>query len=54
MHSAIEKLNFVKNKVNEIIDKKQLKTCPEIIAVTKTFSLNKITPLLESGHIHFG
>ena len=54
MHSALERLNFVKNKVNEIIDKKQLKTCPEIIAVTKTFSLNKITPLLESGHIHFG
>ena len=51
---CVQKLNLVKNKVKEIIDKKQLKTIPEIIAVTKTFPLNKITPLLEIGHIHFG
>ena len=54
MHLRLEKLNLIKNKVNEIIAKKQLKTNPEIIVVTKTFSLNKIKPLLESGHIHFG
>ena len=54
MHSALEKLNLVKNKVNVIIDKKQLKTKPKIIVVTKTFSLNKIMPLVENGHIHFG
>ena len=51
---CVQKLNLVKNKVKEIIDKKQLKTIPEIIAVTKTFPLNKIIPLLETGHIHFG
>ena len=51
---CVQKLNLVKNKVKEILDIKQLKTIPEIIAVTKTFSLNKITPLLETGHIHFG
>ena len=51
---CVQKLNLVKNKVKEILDKKQLKTIPEIIAVTKTFPLNKITPLLETGHIHFG
>jgi pyridoxal phosphate enzyme (YggS family) len=54
MHSSLQKLNLVKNKVNEIIDKKQLKTNPTIIAVTKTFSLNKVIPLIENGHIHFG
>ena len=54
MHDSVQKLNFVKNKVNEIIYQKQLKTDPKIIVVTKTFSLNKITPLLEYGHIHFG
>jgi len=54
MHICVQKLNFVKNKVKEIIDKKQLKTIPQIIAVTKSFPLNKITPLLEMGHIHFG
>ena len=54
MHICVQKLSFVKNKVNEIIDRKQLKTIPQIIAVTKSFPLNKITPLLEMGHIHFG
>ena len=50
----MKKLNLVKNKVNDIIDQTQLKTKPQIIVVTKTFSLNKVTPLIESGHIHFG
>ena len=54
MHICVQRLNFVKNKVKEIIDRKQLKTIPQIIAVTKSFPLNKITPLLEMGHIHFG
>jgi len=49
----LEKLNRVKNKVNEIINKKQLKTDPKIIVVTKTFPLNKIIPLLQNGHIHY-
>ena len=54
MHATLEKLNRVKNKVNEIISKKQLKTKPKIVVVTKTFPLNKILPLLENGHIHYG
>ena len=54
MHITVQRLNLVRNKINEVISKKQLKTNPKIIAVTKTFSLNTITPLLESGHIHFG
>ena len=54
MHTCVEKLNHVKNKINEIVDRKQLKTAPQIIAVTKSFSFNKITPLIKIGHIHFG
>ena len=54
MHSTLRKLNIVKDKVNDIIKEKQLKTNPKIIVVTKTFSFNSIIPLLESGHIHFG
>ncbi len=50
----MKKLNIIKNKVNDIIDKKQLKIDPRIIVVTKTFSLNNIMPLLESGHTHYG
>ena len=54
MHTSLQKLTLVKNKVNEIIRQKQLKIYPKIIVVTKTFSLKKITPLIKSGHIHFG
>ena len=54
MHTCVQKFNAVKNKIKEIIDGKQLKTIPQIVAITKTFSLSKFTPLLEMGHIHYG
>jgi len=54
MHASLRQLNLVQNKVNDIIHKKQLKIVTKIIVVTKTFTLNKIIPLLEHGHIHFG
>jgi hypothetical protein len=54
MHVVVKRLQTVNNKVKEIISEKQLKTAPQIIAVSKTFSLNQITPLLDFGHLHFG
>jgi len=54
MHSVLEQFHLVQNKVNDIIGKKQLKTNPKTIVITKTFSLEKIKPLLEIGHIHYG
>ena len=54
MHDSLQKLNLVKNKVNEIIERKQLKTNPQIIVVTKTFPLSAIFPLINNGHMHFG
>tara|TARA_Y100000590_G_scaffold442115_1_gene569788 strand:- start:252 stop:917 length:666 start_codon:yes stop_codon:yes gene_type:complete len=54
MHLSVEKLNIVRSKIKEIISKKQLKTDPNIIAITKTFSIDKIMPLIEFGHLHFG
>jgi len=50
----LRQLNLVQNKVNDIINKKQLKIVTKIIVVTKTFPLNEIIPLLEHGHTHFG
>jgi hypothetical protein len=54
MHTSLQRLTLIKNKVKEIIDRKQLKTTPQIVAVSKTFSLKEIIPLLEMGHFHFG
>ena len=45
---------MLKKEINEICKKKQLKTIPQIIAVTKTFSFDEILPLLQSNHNHFG
>jgi len=54
MHNNRQNLTFIENKVKEIIAKKQLKTFPKIIVVTKKFTLDKIKPLLENNHVHFG
>ena len=54
MHNSEQKLNSIKNEVNEIVKEKQLQTTPQIIVVTKKFSLDKIIPLLKMGHLHFG
>ena len=47
-------MKLINNEIKEIVIKKQLKITPEIIAVSKTFPLEKILPIIESGHIHFG
>ena len=54
MHKSVQRLNSIKNQVNEIINRKQLKTIPKIVAITKTFVLKDIVPLIEIGHTHFG
>ena len=54
MHTSLEQFNLIKDKVNAIVNKKQLKIIPKIIVVTKTFPLSKIIPLLKNGHVHYG
>ena len=54
MHSSEQRFESIKEKIKEICNKKQLKTVPEIIAVSKTFSMKDILPLIEIGHFHFG
>ena len=54
MHSSLQNLNSISNKVNKLINEKQLKTKPKIIVVTKQFSLDKMIPLIKHGQIHFG
>ena len=54
MHSNEQRFELVKSKINEICKERQLKTIPQIIAVSKTFALKDIIPLIEVGHLHFG
>ena len=55
MHQTIQNLlnikSQIKSKVNEL---KYNNYNPKIIAVSKTFQINHIIPLIESGHTHFG
>lgn len=51
MHSTIQNLLDIQNKIKlKSVSNKSIK----IIAVTKTFEMNKIKPLLEHGHLDFG
>ena len=54
MHEIIKNLESVKHKINEKVKLSQetIKQ-PTIIAISKTFSLNQINPLIEAGHTHF-
>ena len=47
-------MELIQNKIKEIANKKQLKTKPKIIVITKTFALNKFVSLLDYGHVHYG
>ncbi len=54
MHITVKNLLNIESKVKQKIQDKKLNIFPKIIAVSKTFKLNNITPLIEHGHIHFG
>ncbi len=52
MHKSLNNLQEI---VKEIYSKDNNQNkIVKIIAVTKTFGMDKISPLIESGHIHFG
>ena len=52
MHSSVINLIEIENKLNVLVDQKIRK--PEIIAVSKTFDIEHIKPVLEYGHKNFG
>ena len=55
MHITVENLLKIKEKVKAKFDlnKNSIKL-PEIIAVSKTFKINHILPVIDQGHIHYG
>ena len=51
----INKLTLIENEIQLKIDEfKNLNSVPQIIAVSKTFPINHILPLINHGHLHFG
>ncbi len=54
MHQVVQNLISIKEKIKQNhIDSKDYKV-PKIIAVSKTFGMDKILPLIEYGHQDFG
>jgi len=55
MHKTIENLNYIQNQINSKILKLNLNNYnPKIIAISKTFKIDHILPLIEYGHRDFG
>ena len=50
MHNTVKNLLNVENNIKKL----NISNNPKIVAVSKTFKIDKILPLLEHGHIDFG
>ncbi len=54
MHFTIENLVKIKDQINKCLIEFKKNNIPKIIAVSKTFPIEKILPLIEYGHKDFG
>ena len=54
MHNTVKNLLDIENNIKNHLNKLNIINNPEIIAVSKTFSIDKILPLIDHGHFHYG
>jgi len=54
MHNTVKNLLDIDNNIQIYLNRLNITTRPKIIAVSKTFKIEKILPLIEYGHIDFG
>ena len=55
MHKTVKNLISIQNLIeSKLSDFKIIDRSPNIIAVSKTFKIEDITPLIEYGHIDYG
>ena len=55
MHFIVKRLISIQSEIKELLIKDNLQNKDfNIVIVCKTFSMDKILPLIETGHIHFG
>ena len=54
MHNAVKNLLDIENNIKINLGRLNIQNYPKIIAVSKTFKIDNILPLLEHGHIDFG
>ena len=54
MHSTVKNLLDIKNNIKNHLNKLNINNNPKIVAVSKTFKIDKILPLIEYGHSDYG
>ena len=54
MHYTVKNLLDIQNKIKIHLNKLNINNDPKIIAVSKTFKIEKILPLIDYGHVDFG
>ncbi len=54
MHNSVQKLINIQNSLESKFKNLEISKLPNIIAVSKTFKIEKILPLIEFGHLHYG
>ena len=54
MHQIVQNLVDIKEEINSNLSNQKNHKIPKIIAVSKTFGMDKISPLIEYGHLDFG
>ncbi len=54
MHQIVQNLVDIRENINSNLSSQKNQKVPKIIAVSKTFGMDKILPLIEYGHLDFG
>ena len=54
MHHTVKNLLDIENNIKTHLNELNVNNNPKIVAVSKTFKINKILPLIEHGHIDYG
>ena len=54
MHNTVKNLLDIENNIKIYLEELSIKNNPKIIAVSKTFKIDHITPLINHGHVDFG
>jgi pyridoxal phosphate enzyme (YggS family) len=54
MHNTVKNLLDINNNIKAYLNKLHINNEPKIVAVSKTFKIDKIMPLIEYGHIDYG
>ena len=54
MHNTVQKYKDIISAINRKIEEQKIFLTPKVIAVSKTFKLEKILPLIEYGHLDYG